>query len=247
MPHSKASSPGPSATTSVAGYLPDDAQTSRTVKGTVATPEGALQIRTSPFYEVAKRVFDLAFCLVVLVPLAPIFVLVALVIKLSDGGPVFYRREVVGQHGRRFYALKFRTMIPHADEYLDAHPDLRSRYTMQIKLRDDPRVTRVGRVLRHTSLDELPQLFNVLRGQMSLVGPRIIHPSEVERYGEFAQIRQLVRPSITGLWQVSGRQHISYAQRVELDKEYMRRRSFWLDLRILGKTVIVVLRGQGAY
>jgi lipopolysaccharide/colanic/teichoic acid biosynthesis glycosyltransferase len=217
------------------------------MNGSLETPDGVLQIRTSPFYEVAKRIFDLVFCVVLLVPLSPILVLVALAIKLSDGGPVYYRREVVGRHGRRFYALKFRTMIPDADEYLAAHPDLRSRYALQIKLRDDPRVTRVGSVLRHTSLDELPQLYNVLRGQMSLVGPRIIHPSEVERYGDFAKIRQLVRPSITGLWQVSGRQQISYAQRVELDKEYMRRRSFWLDMRILSKTVIVVLRGQGAY
>jgi lipopolysaccharide/colanic/teichoic acid biosynthesis glycosyltransferase len=205
------------------------------------------QVRTSRLYEAAKRLFDVTFCLAAIVALTPIFGLLAVVIKLSDGGPVLYRREIVGRHGKHFFALKFRTMIPNADEFLSARPDLLSHYTTQIKLRDDPRVTRVGRVLRHTSLDELPQLFNVLRGQMSLVGPRMIHPTEVERFGEFARIRQLVRPGITGLWQVSGRQHVSYAERVGLDKEYMRRRSFWLDLRILGKTVFVVLRGQGAY
>lgn len=243
MSHGKLSSPAPVAST------PLDVQklpaAGRALAPTIS--ESPTPIRTSCRYEIAKRLFDVIFSLVVLVPLIPIFVLLALVIKLGDGGSVFYRREVVGRNGKHFYALKFRTMIPHADEYLAEHPDLFSRYTAQVKLRDDPRVTRLGGVLRRTSLDELPQFFNVLRGQMSLVGPRIIHPSEVERFGEFAYIRQLVRPSITGLWQVSGRQHVSYAQRVALDEEYMRRRSFWLDLRILGKTIIVVLRGQGAY
>jgi exopolysaccharide production protein ExoY len=204
-------------------------------------------MRTSRLYGLFKRLFDVAFCLAVLVLLAPVFLVLALAVKLGDGGPVFHGREVVGRHGKRFHALKFRTMIPRADEYLAAHPELLARYASQVKLQDDPRITRVGRVLRHTSLDELPQFFNVLVGQMSLVGPRIIHPSEVERFGEFVRVRQVVRPGITGLWQVSGRQQVSYAQRVALDEEYMRRRSFGLDMRILFKTVVVVLRGDGAY
>ncbi|HEX6122179.1 MAG TPA: sugar transferase [Ktedonobacterales bacterium] len=216
--------------------------------GAAASTSGAeIVVRRGAVYEVVKRLFDIVFAAVALVLLAPVFLALALVVKLSDGGPVWYRREVVGWHGRRFYARKFRTMLPHADEYLAAHPELLARYAAQIKLREDPRTTRVGRVLRRTSLDELPQLWHVLRGEMSLVGPRMIHPSEVARYGAFALARQSVRPGITGLWQVSGRQAVSYARRVELDEEYMRRRSLWLDLRILLKTVVVVLSGRGAY
>jgi lipopolysaccharide/colanic/teichoic acid biosynthesis glycosyltransferase len=210
-------------------------------------PASQVQVSTSRAYELAKRLFDVVFCVMALVLLAPLFALLALAIKLGDGGPVIYRREVVGRNGKRFYALKFRTMMPLADDYLAAHASLLARYNPQVKLRDDPRVTRVGRVLRHTSVDELPQFLNVLFGQMSLVGPRIIHPSEEERFGDFARIRRCVRPGVTGLWQVSGRQTVSYAQRLALDEEYLRRRSFWLDMRILCKTVVVVLMAQGAY
>jgi undecaprenyl-phosphate galactose phosphotransferase len=203
--------------------------------------------RTSAPYELAKRVFDVVFVLVILVPLAPVFLILALAVKLEEGSPVFFHREVVGRNGEHFFALKFRTMIPNADEYLAERPELLARYAAQVKLRDDPRTTRLGRLLRRSSLDELPQLFNVLRGQMSLVGPRIIHPSELERFGDFVTVRHMVRPGITGLWQVSGRQRVTYEERVELDKEYMRRRSFWLDMFILAKTSIAVLRADGAY
>jgi exopolysaccharide production protein ExoY len=244
MTRGKLSRPAPAAITTHAAWA--NALPAVGAQGSLIS-QPAVEIRTSRIYEAAKRIFDVVVCLLLLAPLVPVFVLLALAIKLGDGGPVFYRREVVGRFGQHFFALKFRTMIPHADEYLAAHPDVLARYSSQVKLRDDPRVTRIGGALRRTSLDELPQIFNVLRGQMSLVGPRIIHPSELERFGAFAPIRQLVRPSITGLWQVSGRQQVSYTRRVELDVEYLLRRSFWFDLRILGKTVIVVLRRQGAY
>jgi lipopolysaccharide/colanic/teichoic acid biosynthesis glycosyltransferase len=211
------------------------------------TLSAPLVVRSAVAYEAAKRLLDIILSMVALVVLSPVFLLLAVVVKLGDGGPIFYRREVVGRNGHHFYALKYRTMVPDAEEFLTAHPELRRRYTEQVKLREDPRMTRVGRVLRRTSLDELPQLLNVLRGQMSLVGPRIIHPSEVGRFGAFARVRQSVRPGLTGLWQVSGRQDVSYDRRVALDEEYMRRRSLWFDVRILLKTVFVVLGGRGAY
>jgi lipopolysaccharide/colanic/teichoic acid biosynthesis glycosyltransferase/glycosyltransferase involved in cell wall biosynthesis len=199
------------------------------------------------FYAVTKRLLDMLGSAAGLVLLSPLFAVLAVLIKLEDGGPVLYRREIVGQEGSRFYALKFRTMLPDAEGYLRAHPDLQREYEANIKLRRDPRITRIGARLRRTSLDELPQLVNVLRGQMSLVGPRMIHPSEEARYGAFAAERRSVRPGITGLWQVSGRQEVSYPQRVALDQQYLRERSLRLDLAILLRTVAVVFRRQGAY
>lgn len=207
----------------------------------------ALSIRKpSRVYLVAKRLFDLLLSLVGIVFLLPVFACIALCIKLDDGGPVLHFREIVGKHGKRFYALKFRTMIPNADSYLAKHPELMQKYKQNMKLAHDPRITRVGRFLRKTSLDELPQLFNVVIGQMSLVGPRIIHPSEYARYGEFGQKRLSVRPGITGLWQISGRQHISYDERVQLDMQYIDSRSFFVDLVILVKTLKVFIVHTGA-
>jgi undecaprenyl-phosphate galactose phosphotransferase len=208
---------------------------------------GGGDVRRSLPYEVTKRALDIVGSAVGLALLAPVFAVIAARIKLEDGGPVIYRREVVGRGGRRFAALKFRTMIPDADAYLVCHPDLAAAYAENVKLRRDPRVTRVGAVLRRTSLDELPQLVNVLRGEMSLVGPRMIHPSERERYGAFAAHRELVLPGITGLWQVSGRQDVSYDERIRLDRRYLRERSLRLDLRILARTALVLLRREGAY
>jgi len=137
-------------------------------------------------------------------------------------------------------------MRPDADAYLAAHPELMRKFRKNMKLEHDPRITRVGRFLRKTSLDELPQLFNVLIGQMSLVGPRIIHPSELPRYREYALKRLSVRPGITGLWQISGRQHISYKERVQFDMRYIDTRSFFVDLVILVKTLKVFIVHTGA-
>ena len=165
---------------------------------------------------------------------------------MDDGGDILHFREIIGKHGRRFYALKFRTMRVDADEFLAKHPELMRRFQQNMKLERDPRITKIGRFLRKTSLDELPQLFNVLIGQMSLVGPRIIHPSELPRYGECAQKRLAVRPGITGLWQISGRQHISYDERVLLDMRYIDNRSFIVDFTILLKTLKVFIVHTGA-
>ncbi len=202
----------------------------------------------SKLYYTMKRLLDIILSILGIVFLSPVFVCVALFIKLDDGGQVLHFREIIGKHGIRFYALKFRTMIPDADGYLARHPELMQKFKLNMKLtqNQDPRITRIGKFLRKTSLDELPQLFNVLVGQMSLVGPRIIHPSELVRYGEYAQKRLSVKPGITGLWQISGRQHISYDERVLLDMQYIDTRSFIVDLVILAKTVKVFIVHTGA-
>ena len=200
----------------------------------------------SQWYFLTKRCLDISLAVCGMLILMPVFLLIALCIKLDDGGPILHFREISGQHGRRFYALKFRTMIPDADAYLANRPDLLRRFQKNMKLAHDPRITRMGTFLRKTSLDELPQLANVLVGHMSLVGPRIIHPSELPRFGHYAQKRLSVKPGITGLWQISGRQHISYDERVQLDMRYIDTRSFSLDLTILLKTLKVFIVHTGA-
>jgi lipopolysaccharide/colanic/teichoic acid biosynthesis glycosyltransferase len=200
----------------------------------------------SLFYYLSKRLIDIVLATFGLIVLLPVFVAIALCIKLIDGGEVLYFREVIGQHGKRFFALKFRTMIADADHFLEKNPELMRKYQQNMKLEGDPRITKIGRFLRRSSLDELPQLFNVLIGQMSLVGPRIIHPSELPRYGEYAQKRLSVRPGITGLWQISGRQHIDYNERVLLDMRYIDTRSFAGDFVILFKTLNVLVVHTGA-
>jgi lipopolysaccharide/colanic/teichoic acid biosynthesis glycosyltransferase len=200
----------------------------------------------SVLYHVSKRLLDIALSAIGIIVLLLVFLIIAICIKLDDGDDVLHFREIIGQNGRRFFALKFRTMIPSADEYLAKHPDLMRKYQQNMKLAHDPRITRVGRYLRKTSLDELPQLFNVFIGQMSLVGPRIIHPSELPRYREWGQKRLSVKPGITGLWQVSKRQHICYEERILLDMHYIDSRSFIADFAILVKTLKVFIIHTGA-
>ena len=198
-------------------------------------------IRTpSLWYFFAKRLFDVSLSLMGLIMLSPVLLVIGICIRLNDGGPVLHFREIIGEHGRRFYALKFRTMIPDAETYLEQRPELMREYQKNVKLKNDPRVTRVGMFLRNTNLDEVPQLFNVIVGQMTLVGPRIIHPSELSRFGKYAQKRLSVRPGITGLWQISDRKHICYDERIMLDMRYIDTRSFKLDLIILLKTLKIL-------
>ncbi len=193
-----------------------------------------------------KRVLDIAVSLVLLVLLSPVIAVCALLIKLQDRGPTLYRRRVVGPRGE-FDAFKLRTMRVDASEILDRDTTLRREFEVNFKLKNDPRVTRLGAVLRKASLDELPQLCNVLMGQMSLVGPRMITPAELEKYGDAGWIFRCVKPGITGYWQTQGRQEVSYAQRVEMDLFYVTHWSLALDFKILVKTPIRVARGAGAY
>ena len=199
----------------------------------------------SQFYYVSKRLLDITLSLFGILFLLPVLLIVAVCIKMDDRGSVFHFREIIGKHGKRFYALKFRTMIPDADTYLTRHPELLRKFKQNMKLENDPRVTHIGRFLRRTSLDELPQLFNVLIGQMSLVGPRMIHPSELARFGEYGKKRLSVKPGITGLWQISGRQHICYDERVQLDMQYIDTRTLIVDLIILVKTLKVFIVHTG--
>ena len=227
---------------------------SLSMKASILHPESLAARKCSVFtvrepsklYYTAKRLLDIILSMFGIVFLLPVFLCIAVSIKIDDGGSVLHFREIIGKHGKRFHALKFRTMIPDADTYLAKHPELMQKFKQNMKLLQDPRITRTGRFLRKTSLDELPQLFNVLVGQMSLVGPRIIHPSELARYGEYGQKRLSVRPGITGLWQISGRQHISYDERVQLDMQYIDTRSFIVDLVILVKTLKVFIVHTGA-
>lgn len=214
----------------------------------------ALEVRQQlllPGPRLLKRVLDLAATVALGLVSLPLIALVAIAIRLDSPGPVFFAQARIGKGGRKFRAWKFRTMVRDAEQLLDRflqdRPALREEWERDQKLRDDPRVTRVGRLLRRTSLDELPQLWNVLRGEMSLVGPRPIVDEEVGRYGPRFTLYAQVLPGITGLWQVSGRNDTSYEQRVELDSYYVRNWSPWLDLYVLARTVWVVLTGRGAY
>jgi lipopolysaccharide/colanic/teichoic acid biosynthesis glycosyltransferase len=200
-----------------------------------------------------KRGGDIAFSLAVLSLGSPLFLLLAALVKVSSRGPVFYVQQRVGRGYRSFGCIKFRTMRPDADRQLAAllanSPDLESEFLTDFKLRNDPRITRLGKLLRRSSLDELPQFINVLRGEMSVVGPRPIVRREIARYGARMDQVLAVRPGLTGLWQVSGRNNLSYAKRVQLDCLYAQHRSFWMDLRIVLHTIGVVLdpRDRGAY
>lgn len=199
----------------------------------------------------AKRTIDFLLALAGIIALSPILTLVAIAVRLSSKGPIIYRQPRYGRDGRIFDALKFRSMVPNADgalaAYLEEHPEHRFEWQRDHKLKNDPRVTAIGKILRRLSLDELPQLFNVLAGQMSLVGPRPIVKAEIEKYGRRYGLYSRVRPGITGLWQVSGRNNTTYDERTTLDEYYVHNWSVWLDIYLLIRTVKTVFRQEGAY
>jgi lipopolysaccharide/colanic/teichoic acid biosynthesis glycosyltransferase len=191
-----------------------------------------------------KRAIDLVGASLLLVVSAPFVLILALRIKLHDGGPAFFRRRVIGPKGE-FDAFKLRTMLMDADEVLRRDPLLRRRFEVNFKLKDDPRITAIGARLRRTGLDELPQLWNVIKGEMSLVGPRMIAPIELKRYGDASWIFSEMKPGLTGYWQVSGDQQANYDRRIEMDLFYTENWSLLFDLKILIKTPARVLRGSG--
>lgn len=197
-------------------------------------------------FRVLKRIIDAVGALILIVLLAPIFLVIAFLVLITDGWPIIYRRRVVGPSGE-FDAFKFRTMHKDADRLLEQDNELHAAYRRNFKLKYDPRVTRVGAILRKFSLDELPQLFNVLIGQMSLVGPRMITAPELEKYGEHQRLLLAVKPGLTGYWQVHGRQEVSYPERVRMDIEYIKTWSLSKDLQLLWLTPMRVIRGRGAY
>ncbi|MDR9392596.1 MAG: undecaprenyl-phosphate galactose phosphotransferase WbaP, partial [Trueperaceae bacterium] len=214
----------------------------------------ALEVRvglSSPTNRALKRTFDVVATTLGGLLITPLLLALALLVRTSGPGPILYGQRRIGRHGRPFTIWKFRTMVPNADAILETHlrnhPHLRAEWDADHKLRNDPRITPVGALLRRTSLDELPQLWNVLTGDMSLVGPRPITDDERPKYGDAFALYARVRPGITGVWQVSGRNDTTYEERVTLDAHYVRNWNVWIDLVTLWKTVDVVLNDEGAY
>ena len=216
-----------------------------TTHRTIASPERLFR------YRVVKRLMDIALIVVASPVLLPVLLAIAAAVRLSSPGPIFFSHRRIRRHGEFFSMWKFRTMCVNSAEvletYLRSHPEARAEWQATHKLKFDPRVTAVGRFLRRTSLDELPQLWNVLAGSMSLVGPRPIVAAEVEKYGEFFVDYCLVKPGLTGLWQVSGRSQVSYAERVQFDRQYAHTWSLSGDVVILARTLSSVMNQDGAY
>ncbi|QVL34766.1 sugar transferase [Telmatocola sphagniphila] len=202
----------------------------------------------SATYALAKRILDVAVAAIMLLCLMPLFLVIGLIIKFTDGGPIFFKQRRVGLNGKVFDFYKFRSMVINA-EALKAQLMEKNKHNNSItfKMNRDPRVTWIGRIIRKTSIDELPQFFNVLCGDMSLVGPRPAVVSEVEKYTSHERRRLGTLPGLTCIWQVSGRADLDFRQQVELDLRYIRERSFWLDVQLMFKTIPAVLSGKGAY
>ena len=210
--------------------------------------ETSVVARNKPIYLICKRMTDFVLALLGLAILSPVFLIVALLIKWDDPkGAVFFGQDRVGKDGELFKMYKFRSMYVDAEERLSNLLEHNEVSGAMFKMKEDPRVTKIGACIRKCSIDELPQLFNVLMGDMSLVGPRPALIREVEAYTHYDKQRLLVTPGISGLWQVSGRSRLTFAQMVELDLEYVTTRSYWMDIKILFKTVKVVCKGDGAY
>jgi Undecaprenyl-phosphate galactose phosphotransferase WbaP len=200
---------------------------------------------------IVKRLLDLCVVSSVGILLLPLLAVLWLLVRVTSAGSGFYSHRRIGQAGKHFSVWKFRTMVVDADKvlsrYLERYPTMKEEWRLTHKLKNDPRNTAIGKILRKTSLDELPQLWNVLRGDMSLVGPRPIVDPEIKKYGPDFLYYLQVRPGVTGLWQVSGRNETSYEERVALDRFYVRNWSVWLDIYILARTVRTVFTGHGAY
>jgi lipopolysaccharide/colanic/teichoic acid biosynthesis glycosyltransferase len=198
-------------------------------------------------YDVSKRMLDIVGATVALVLTSPLLVVIAIAIRTTSPGPALFRQRRLGRGGVEFWCYKFRTMIVNAEQLLESDEQLRDRFRESYKLKDDPRTTAVGGWLRKTSLDELPQLFNILAGTMSLIGPRPIVPPERDKYHGFADKLLSVKPGLGGYWQAYGRSNTTYEQRIEMDMNYVDRRSLRLDLKLLLLTALVAIKRQGAY
>jgi Undecaprenyl-phosphate galactose phosphotransferase WbaP len=240
-----------SAESTVMSYIDGSASLWRRASACLDWPGNQEPARQSSLPLAVKRAIDLTLTLLAAPLVVPLVAVIAALIKFGSPGPAIYRQERVGRNGRRFMVCKFRTMVCDGtrvlNDYLAANPKEGEQWERDHKLKHDPRVTRIGRILRKTSLDELPQLWNVLRGDMSIVGPRPILASEIVDFGSSFEAFCSVLPGITGLWQVSGRNQTTYAEHVELDRHYARNWSLWLDLYILVLTIKVVLFRHGAY
>jgi exopolysaccharide production protein ExoY len=206
---------------------------------------------TLPIGGLVKRSFDVTAALFALMIFSPIFLMIMALVKYSDNGPAFYGHTRIGHNGRQFKCLKFRTMAINGDELLRQHlrenPEAAEEWRRTRKLKDDPRVTTVGKVLRKLSLDELPQLLNIIRGEMSVVGPRPVVDDELKVYDSFAVYYLRTRPGLTGLWQISGRNDVSYETRIAFDTQYVQTWSLFQDIAIIAKTIPAVCFARGSY
>ncbi len=209
--------------------------------------ESVSVLRGALYRRMLKRPFDVVASLIGLTLLSPVFLIISIAVKLDSRGPVYFRQVRVGKDGREFWFYKFRSMVIDAEEQKQKLMHLNELEGPVFKISNDPRITRVGTFLRRTSLDELPQLINVLRGDMSLVGPRPPLPGEVAKYESWQREKLSVLPGITCLWQISGRNHIGFTEWMRLDIEYIRRQSLGLDVKILSRTLPAVLSRKGAY
>ncbi len=195
----------------------------------------------------AKRIVDIVGASVIGLMVLPVLPFIALTIKATSVGPVIFRQRRLGKAGQLFWCYKFRTMVADAEDQLKLRRDLSTQFQSNYKIKNDPRITRFGQFLRKSSLDELPQLYNVLRGDISLIGPRPIVESERVKYGVLATKLLSVKPGLSGMWQVYGRSDTTYEQRIAMDMNYIESRTLWLDLKLMAVTALVVLRGRGAY
>lgn len=203
--------------------------------------------KESIFYSITKRLIDIVGSLCGIILLSPLFLIVAVLIKLEDPkGKVFFAQERNGRYPKTFKMYKFRSMVHNAEDLLKDLMDRNEQTGPVFKINDDPRITKVGKFIRKTSIDELPQLFNVLKGDMSLVGPRPPIPHEVDQYNSYQMQRLAVKPGLTCIWQVSGRNNIGFDEWVEMDIEYIKRRSLWLDIKLIFKTVGVLFGDENA-
>jgi exopolysaccharide biosynthesis polyprenyl glycosylphosphotransferase len=199
-----------------------------------------------PLYLIVKRLIDIFGSIVIMSISLPLWLMIIIAIKLHDRGPIFFHHRLVGKDRKIFYALKFRTMVPNAQGILRENQELFEQFKENYKLQNDPRITRVGKWLRKYSLDELPQFINILKGEMSIIGPRPVREAELDRFGEFSEERTKIRPGLTGFWQVNGRSKTTYAERIQMDQFYMVKCNLWMDLVIILKTPIEVIFGHGA-
>lgn len=211
-----------------------------------ASPSGHA-IKKKPVYDFFKRIFDIVCSLVALIILSPVFLIMAILVKTTSEGPVFFAHKRVGKNGKEIKIYKFRSMVTNAEELIKQFtPEQKAEYEKNFKLENDPRITKVGKFMRKTSLDELPQLLNILKGDISIVGPRPVTEVETEIYGNYRDMLLSVKPGLTGFWAANGRSDTTYTRRRAMEIYYVKNRSLWLDIKIIFKTFVSVFKGESA-
>lgn len=203
--------------------------------------------QSKPVYEFFKRAFDIICSFLGLIILSPVFLIISVLVKATSPGPVFFAHKRVGKNGKTIYIYKFRSMVINAEELIKSFtPEQKAEFEKNFKLENDPRITKIGNILRKTSLDELPQLINILKGDLSIVGPRPIMEIETEIFGSYRDMLLSVKPGLTGFWAANGRSCTTYGRRRAMEIYYIKNRSFWMDIKIILKTVLSVFKGEGA-